>query len=35
LTLTVLSYVQRLARHERPHVKQIERIITALNAGHK
>ena len=35
LTLTVLSYTQRLARHERPHVKQIERIITALNAGHK
>jgi len=35
LTLTVLSYVQRLARHERPHVKQIERIITALNAGHE
>jgi hypothetical protein len=31
LTLTVLSYAQRLARHERPHVKQIERIITTLH----
>lgn len=30
LTLTVLSYAQRLARHERPHVKQIERIVTTL-----
>ncbi len=35
LKLTVLSYAQRLARHERPHVKQIERIVTALNPGHK
>jgi hypothetical protein len=35
LTLTVLSYVQRLALHERPHIKQIERIITALNSGHE
>ncbi len=35
LTLTVLSYAQRLARHERPHVKQIERIVTALNPGDK
>jgi hypothetical protein len=24
---TVLDYVQRLARHERPHVKQIERLV--------
>lgn len=30
LTLTVLSYAQRLARHERPHVKQIERIVTTM-----
>jgi hypothetical protein len=35
LTLTVLSYAQRLARYERPHIKQIERIVTALNAGHE
>ena len=35
LTLTVLSYVQRLARHERPHVKQIERIIAGLGSGNK
>jgi len=35
LTLTVLSYVQRLALHERPHIKQIGRIITALNSGHE
>jgi DinB family protein len=27
---TVLSYAQRMARHERPHVKQIARIATAL-----
>jgi hypothetical protein len=26
----VLSYAQRLARHERPHVKQIERIVNTL-----
>ncbi|HEY7340794.1 MAG TPA: DinB family protein [Ktedonobacterales bacterium] len=30
LTLTVLSYAQRLALHERPHVKQIERIGATL-----
>lgn len=35
LTLTVLAYAQRLALHERPHVKQIERIVTALNPGHE
>ena len=27
LERTVLSYAQRLARHERPHVKQIERLV--------
>lgn len=32
LTLTVLSYGQRLARHERPHIKQIARVVTALRA---
>jgi hypothetical protein len=31
LKLTVLSYAQRLARHERPHLKQIERILTTLH----
>jgi hypothetical protein len=30
LERTVLSYAERLARHERPHVKQIERIVNAL-----
>ncbi|MBA3826225.1 MAG: DinB family protein [Ktedonobacterales bacterium] len=30
LERTVLSYAQRLAIHERPHLKQIARIITAL-----
>jgi hypothetical protein len=30
LERTVLSYAQRLARHEQPHVKQIERIVTVL-----
>lgn len=30
LERTVLSYAQWLARHERPHVKQIERIVHAL-----
>jgi hypothetical protein len=35
LTLTVLSYAQRLARHERPHVKQIERIVAGLDSGNK
>lgn len=32
LTLTVLSYVERLARHERPHVKQIERIVIGFRS---
>jgi hypothetical protein len=31
LQLTVLSYAQRLARHERPHVKQVERIVNPLH----
>ena len=30
LEWTVLSYAQRLARHERPHVKQIERIVNTM-----
>ena len=30
LERTVLSYAQWLARHERPHVKQIERIVDTL-----
>jgi hypothetical protein len=30
LQKTVLGYADRLARHERPHVKQIERIVKAL-----
>jgi hypothetical protein len=30
LERTVLSYAQRLARHERPHVKQIEQIVAAM-----
>ena len=30
LERTVLSYAQRLARHERPHVKQIERLVNTL-----
>jgi hypothetical protein len=31
LERTVLFYAQWLARHERPHVKQIERIVTTLH----
>lgn len=30
LERTVLSYARRLARHERPHVKQIERIVNVM-----
>jgi hypothetical protein len=30
LERTVLSYAQRLAGHERPHVKQVERIVAAM-----
>lgn len=32
LERTVLDYAERMARHERPHVKQIERIVTTVNA---
>jgi hypothetical protein len=32
LERTVLTYARRLARHERPHVKQIERIMDRLRA---
>ena len=35
LERTVLSYAQRLARHERPHLKQIERIVNTINAMHR
>lgn len=31
LERTVLSYAQRLALHERPHVKQVERLVTTLH----
>ena len=31
LKLTVLSYAQRLARHDRPHVKQVERIVNTMH----
>jgi len=31
LERTVLSYAQWLAHHERPHIKQIERLITTLH----
>jgi hypothetical protein len=30
LERTALDYAERLARHERPHVNQIERIVTTL-----
>ena len=30
LKWTVLSYAQRLASHEHPHIKQIERIVTTV-----
>ncbi len=32
LERTVLSYAQWLARHERPHVKQIERIVNTMHS---
>jgi hypothetical protein len=32
LERTVQSYVHRLVRHERPHIKQISRIVNALQA---
>ena len=31
LERTVQSYAQRMARHERPHVKQIERIVNTMH----
>jgi hypothetical protein len=31
LNLTVSSYTQRLAVHERPHVKQIKRIVSMIH----
>ncbi len=31
LERTVLSYAQWLARHERPHIKQIERIVNTMH----
>jgi hypothetical protein len=31
LVRTVLSYAEWLARHERPHLKQIERIVTTMH----
>lgn len=31
LQLTVLDFAQRLARHERPHVKQIARVVAAMH----
>ena len=33
LELTVLSYARRMARHERPHVKQIERAVRQTAHG--
>jgi DinB superfamily len=32
LQKTVLDYAERMARHERPHVKQIERIVETMRA---
>jgi hypothetical protein len=32
LVTSVLSYAERLARHERPHVTQIERIVKAVRS---
>jgi len=31
LERTVLDYAQRLARHERPHLRQIERIVNTIH----
>jgi len=33
LERTVLSYARRLAVHERPHLKQVARIVNAVGAG--
>jgi hypothetical protein len=30
LSLTAHSYAERLARHERPHLKQIARVVSTL-----
>ena len=35
LERTVLSYAQWLAEHERPHVKQIARLVTTLPMQHR
>ncbi|HVC03333.1 MAG TPA: DinB family protein [Candidatus Acidoferrales bacterium] len=32
LQLTVLDFAQRLARHERPHVKQVTHVVAAMHA---
>jgi hypothetical protein len=32
LQWTVLHYAQRLVDHERPHIKQIERIVTTVHS---
>ena len=34
LERTVLSYAQRLALHERPHIKQVARIVNTLRPSH-
>jgi hypothetical protein len=34
LVRTVHMYAQRLGRHERPHVKQIERLVNAMPMAH-
>lgn len=34
LVLTVLDYARRLARHERPHLKQVERIVNSTRMMH-
>jgi hypothetical protein len=35
LERTVLSYAEWLARHERPHVKQIERIVKSISTANR
>jgi hypothetical protein len=32
LKLTVHDYAERMARHERPHVKQIQRTVDAVRS---
>lgn len=29
---TAMSYAEQLARHERPHIQQIERIVKTIHA---